>query len=163
MAFITALCLIHFDPSKPIRVETDASDFAIAGILLQPSDEWFKDPAGAVWHPVAFFSRKMDPAEENYETHDKELLAIVKSFEHWRHYLEGSKYPVAVITDHDNLKYFMTTKALTRRQARWAQALSAYDFEIVYRPGKYNPADGPSRRPDYKPGPGETNIMLPTL
>jgi hypothetical protein len=63
-------------------VETDASDFAIAGILLQPSDEWFKDPAGAVWHLVTFFSRKMDPAEENYETYDKELLAIVKSFEH---------------------------------------------------------------------------------
>jgi len=44
----------------------------------------------------------------------------------------------------------MTTKVLSWRQARWAQALSAYDFTIAYRPGKVNPADGPSRRLDYE-------------
>ena len=60
----------------------DTFDFAIVEILLQPLDKWFKDLVGAIWHPVTFFSRKMDPAKENYETHDKELLIIVKSFEH---------------------------------------------------------------------------------
>jgi hypothetical protein len=57
----------------------------------------------------------------------------------------------------------METTTLTRRQARWAQALSAYDFTISYRTGKTNPADGPSRRPDYEIGKGVENIMLPTL
>jgi hypothetical protein len=57
----------------------------------------------------------------------------------------------------------METTMLSRRQARWAQALSAYDFTITYRPGKANPADGPSRRPDYEPEQDQENIMLPTL
>jgi hypothetical protein len=115
------------------------------------------------WHLVAFFSKKLDPAELNYQTHDQELLAIVKSFEKWRHYFEGSQYPIEVLMDHNNLRYFMETTALTRRQARWAQALSAYDFHISYRAGKTNPADGPSRRPDYEVEKGSQNVMLPTL
>ena len=105
----------------------------------------------------------MEPAERNYETHDSELLAIVKSFVHWRHYLEGSQHPIQVLSDHNNLKYFMETIVLSRRQARWAQTLSAYDFTISYQQGKANPADAPSRRPDYEPADGEQNIMLPTL
>lgn len=161
--FTTAPILVHFDPEKPIRVETDASGFAIAGILSQPKEWPTADGATPEWHPVAFYSRKMDKAELNYETHDQELLAIIKSFEQWRHYLEGSRHPVTVMTDHNNLKYFMTTSTLTRRQARWAQVLSAYDFVITYRPGRTNPADGPSRRPDYQANVGEENLMLPTL
>jgi hypothetical protein len=162
-AFVSAPVLRHFDPSRPIRVETDASGFAIAGILSQPGEWPAKDGAKTVWHPVAFYSRKLESAELNYGVHDQELLAIVQCFKHWRHYLEGSRLPFEVLTDHNNLRYFMTTSDLSRRQARWAQVLSAYDFEIVYRPGKSNPADGPSRRPDYEPARGEPNIMLPTL
>jgi hypothetical protein len=158
-AFTSAPMLRHFDPGKPIHLETDASVFAIASILSQPGEGQEKRP----WHPVAFYSRKLEPAEQNYETHDQELLAIVKCFVHWRHYLEGSRFPIKVLSDHANLKYFMDTTTLSRRQARWAQDLSAYDFEIEYRAGKANPADGPSRRPDYEPQKGEVNIMLPTL
>ncbi|OQD66312.1 hypothetical protein PENANT_c346G09629, partial [Penicillium antarcticum] len=103
--------------------------------------------------------------ETRYETHDSELLAIVESFRQWRHYLEGSKFPVRVLTDHANLRYFMTTKVLSGRQARWSEYLAAFDFVIEYRSGKKNPADMPSRRPDYAPKEGETadNSMLPTL
>ena len=72
-------------------------------------------------------------------------------------------HPIEVLTDHNNLKYFMTTTTLSRRQARYAQVLSAYDFEITHRPGSTNPADGPSRRPDYMFGKDDENIMLPTL
>ncbi len=57
----------------------------------------------------------------------------------------------------------MTTKVLSQRQARWALALSAYDFEITYRPGRNNTTDPPSRRPDYELVGDEENIMLPTL
>src|SRR5947208_12437352 len=58
----------------------------------------------------------MTPAERNYDTHDQELLAIVKSFKQWRYYLEGSRHPIVVLADHANLRYFMTTKELSRRQ-----------------------------------------------
>jgi hypothetical protein len=71
---------------------------------------------------------------------------------------------VIVKTDHDNLKHFATKKKLSGRQARWAESLAEFDFVIEHRPGKSNPADGPSRRPDYQQA---VNIvedeMLPIL
>ena len=84
--------------------------------------------------PVAFHSRKFASAEINYDTHDKELLAIVDCFKRWRRYLEGAKHQVTVTTDH-NLELFQTTKMLNRRQARWAQELADYDFKIFFHPG----------------------------
>ena len=161
-AFTGADVLVHFDPSKPIMLETDASGFAIGAVLSQQHVD-INNPANQHWKPVAYFSRKMIPAENNYETHDQELLAIVAAFKHWRHYLEGSAHTVLVKTDHNSLKYFMTKKELNRRQARWAERLSAFDFEIVYRSGKLNPADGPSRRPDYELPQEASSALLPTL
>ncbi|SOV07998.1 uncharacterized protein UDID_17258 [Ustilago sp. UG-2017a] len=69
-AFTSAGVLQHFDYHLPTRLETDASDFAIAGVLKQEHEE--------CWHPVAFYSRKMSSAERNYEIHDKELLAVAR-------------------------------------------------------------------------------------
>ena len=66
----------------------------------------------------------MAPTKYNYEIYDKELLAIIRCFEQWRPKLESSGIPVKVLTDHKSLEYFMTTKTLTRRQARWAEFLS---------------------------------------
>ena len=103
--------LRHFDPDRKTVVETDASDHCIAGILSQFDDE-------GILRPVAFFSKKMIPAECNYEIYDKELLAIIRSFEHWSAELEASAEPVQVFTDHKNLEYFITTKKLNARQAR---------------------------------------------
>ncbi len=71
------------------------------------------------------------------------------SCRHWRHYLEGTRHPVEVLTDHHNLQRFMTTKALTGRQARWWETLSGYNLNIVYKAGSKNPADASSRQPDY--------------
>ena len=88
--FSSVPVLQHFDPSKPICIEMDALRFAITGILSQLGDPIPGRWSDTHWHPVAFWSRKMIPAECNYDTHDKELLAIVKTFKHWRHYLEGS-------------------------------------------------------------------------
>ncbi len=75
----------------------------------------------------------------------------MEAFKAWRHYLEGPQHQVAVLTDHNNLRWFLDTKALTRRQAHWAEFLSGFNFRIDYRAGKRNPADAPSRRADYKP------------
>src|SRR5882762_1535777 len=78
------------------------------------------------------------PAECNYMIYDKELLAIIRSFETWRPETMSvaPDNPVKVFTDHKNLEYFMTTKQLNRRQARWAEFLSEFNFKIMYRPGK---------------------------
>ena len=84
-----------------------------------------------------------------------ELLAIIAAFKHWHHYLKGACHTITVLTDHANLTPFMNIKELTRRQACWAQRLSAYDFTIEYCAGSKNPADGLSRRPDYAPAPAE--------
>ena len=110
-------------------METDASDYVSAGILSQYGDD-------GILHPIAFFSKKHSPAECNYEIYDKELMAIVKAFEEWRPELEGAAHPIQVLSDHKNLEYFMSTKLLNRRQARWSEFLSRFDFKIVYRPGK---------------------------
>ena len=83
------------------------------------------------------------------------MLAIVSAFKEWRHYLEGAAHTVTVYTDHKNLEYFQTTKMLTRRQARWAERLSDFDFKVVYRKGGSNgKADALSRRSEYRPGEG---------
>ena len=154
--FTKAPLLVHFDPKRKIRIETDASGYGIAGILSQLQDD-------GNYHPVAYWSRKMIPAERNYETHDQELLAIVKVFEQWRHYLEGAQQTVDVWTDHDNLRGFMDLKSLSARQRRWVMKLAAVDFEIFHRAGKTNPADPPSRRPDYQGDNPDAITMLPTL
>jgi hypothetical protein len=97
--FTKAPVLAHCDYEKPIRLETDASGFAIAGIISQLA-AWLTsgEEGGRVkdrdWHPIAFLSRTMADAERNYSVGDQEMLAIVKACRHWRHYLEGSKYPV---------------------------------------------------------------------
>lgn len=83
-------------------------------------------------------SKKLENAECNYEIYDKELLAIVRCFEGWRAELQGSHHPITVLTDHRNLEYFMTTKELSRRQVRWNEFLSQFEFFIKSRPGKDN-------------------------
>jgi len=143
--FTTAPILAHFDPTKPVIIETDASDCAIGAVLSQPDDE-------NRLHPVAFHSRKFQPVEIKYEIHDKELLAIVDAFKHWRRYCEGATHQIQVFSDHQNLEYFTTTKVLNRRQARWAQELAGIDFRIYYRPGTHNgKPDALARRPEYHP------------
>jgi len=127
-AFTTAPILTHPDFQKPFFLETDASNFALGAILSQ------LDKDGRL-HPIAFHSRKFTAAEINYEIHDKELLAIVNSFQEWRHFLEGAQHPVTIYTDHKNLEYFMSAKVLNRRQARWSISLSRFNFVITYCPG----------------------------
>ena len=72
----------------------------------------FQDTDSEV-HPVAFKSQTFTGSKLNYDVHNKELLAIFEAFKSWHHYLEGSTFPVDVITDHKNLEYFATTKVLT--------------------------------------------------
>ena len=146
--FTQAPILAHFDPTRPVILETNASDFAIGAVLSQRDDD-------NRLHSVAFHSRKFQPAEINYDIHDKELLAIVDAFKHWRRYCEGAENQIQVFTDHHNLEYFTTTKVLNGRQARWAEQLAGINFRIYYRPGTQNDKpDALSRHSEYRPEKG---------
>lgn len=116
-------------------LESDASGWATGGCLSQ----FHRD---GKLHPVAYFSKKLTPVECNYNIHDKELLAIVRCLTEWRGELIGLQKPFTIITDHSNLKYFMTTRKLTERHVRWSQFLSQFNFLLKYRSGKK------SERPD---------------
>jgi len=128
-AFTSAPILMHWVPDAQLVMETDASDYALAAILsiLTKNNEI---------HPVAFHSRMFSAPELNYDVYDKELLAIFEAFKIWRHYLEGSALPIDVVIDHKNLEYFLTTKVLTRRQARWSEYLSQFNLVICFCPGR---------------------------
>lgn len=150
-AFTTAPILAHWEPHKPLIVETDASDYTIAAILSTIQDD------GKI-HPIAFMSRTLQAAELNYDTHNKELLAIFKAFKAWRHYLEGLGDLVDVITDHKNLEYFSTTKILTRRQVRWSEFLHQFHLIIHFRLGKLGEKlDAVTRQWDVYPKEGDSS------
>jgi len=94
-----------------MRVKADASDYATGGVLsMKCKDE--------KWRPVAFISKLLNAMEQNYEIHDKEMLAVIRCLEAWRYYLEGAKLKFKIWTDHKNLQYFMANQKLNRRQAR---------------------------------------------
>ncbi len=93
--------LCTFRANEPAHIETDASDLAIGACLCQQRDD--------KWHPIAYYSRKMSAAEQNYDIHDKELLAVVYALQNWRVYAE-SYSELTIFTDHKNLLNFTTTK-----------------------------------------------------
>ena len=151
----TTPILIAPNDEKPYRVEADSSDFATGAILSQQGED-------EKWHPIAFYSKSLSPVERNYEIHDKELLAIIRALEEWRHLLEGAKHPFEVWTDHKNLEYFRTSRKLNRRQARWSLYLASFDYTLHHKPGRsMGKADALSRRPDHGSGGDDNdNIVL---
>ncbi|KAK4698188.1 hypothetical protein P7C70_g8097, partial [Phenoliferia sp. Uapishka_3] len=145
ITFTTAPVLIHFQPGTQLVLETDSSDFATAAVISQKVE--------GTLHPIAFWSRKLSPAELNYEIHDKELLPIVESYRHWRAYLEGATELTLIYTDHKNLQFFFSSKVLTRQQARWYESIAGRSFQLIHRPGRLQgKTDTMSRRADYATG-----------
>jgi RNase H-like domain found in reverse transcriptase len=93
------------------------------------------------------------------------MLAIVRSLEEWRHFVEGVEHQVEIWTDHKNLEYFMSAKKLKRRQACWSLLLARFDFLMHYRPGKtMGKSDALSWRSDHGSGAKDNdNMVLLTL
>ena len=132
---MTAPILRTPDYDKEFTVTTDASDFAIGGVLSQEG------------HPVAFFSQKLHGAELNWTTHEKELFAVKEAITKWEHYL-GQRH-FKVLTDNRAVTYLHTQEKLSLKQARWLELFSRFNFEVVHVPGKDNHvADALSRRDD---------------
>ncbi|RVW22706.1 Transposon Tf2-2 polyprotein [Vitis vinifera] len=121
------------DHTKVFEVHTDASDFAIGGVLMQER------------HPIAFESRKLNDAERRYTVQEKEMTVIVHCLRTWRHYLLGSHFIVK--TDNVATSYFQTQKKLSPKQARWQDFLAEFDYTLEYKPGSPNHvADALSRK-----------------
>ena len=135
--------LLHFLSGRPIVIETDASDYALGAVMSQECED-------GCLHPVAFHSRKFQPAKINYDIHNKEMLAIVAVLKKWEHMPKSCQEEFTVFTDYKNLEYFTSTKVLSRRQARWVEFLSEFWFKVDYRPAHLNTkADVLSRHRDY--------------
>ncbi len=130
--FTNTPVLIHPDPEQQFVVEVDASDSGVGAVLSQHL------PADKKLHPCAFFSRRLSPAERNYDVGNRELLAVVLALQEWRHWLEGAAQPFIIWTDHKNLSYLRTARRLNSRQARWALFLGRFRFTLTYRPGSRN-------------------------
>ena len=144
-AVTAAPVLRHFDPKRQAILETDTSDYVTGGVLSQFDDD-------GVLHPIAYYSKSIIAAEYNYHIYDKELLAIIRCFEQWRPELEFTSLPIQIFTDHQALTTFMTTKELSRRQARYLDTLLEFNFQVVFRPGKRNEkADALIRMPGSTP------------
>src|SRR5260370_33281590 len=111
------MVLANWSPELLMTVETDASDGATTGIILVTTLD------NEIW-PVAFHSHSLHSMEQNYDTHDKELLVIFIAFKRWHN------YPVDTVTDHKNLEYFMTTKKLMQCQVRWSEFLLPFNLKI---------------------------------
>jgi RNase H-like domain found in reverse transcriptase len=149
-AFISTPVLTHYKPSCLLVIETDASDYALAAILSQVESN------GEI-HLVTYLSQTFSDTELNYNTHDKELMAIYEVFKAWRHYLEGTEVLIDVVMDHKNLEYFCTRWILSMRQAWWSTFMSGFNMAIRFRPGRLRTKpDALTRRPDlYTKGEGK--------
>ena len=127
-------------------MEADVSDYITGGVLSIECDD-------ELWRPVAFLSKSLNEIERNYEIHDKEMLAIIRGSESWRHLLEGAQSKFEIWTDHKNLEYFMKVKKLNWRQARWALYLSRFNFMLKHVPEtRMGKTDRLSKRSDRKVG-----------
>ncbi len=143
-ALAKATLLCHPDPKAPIALTTDASDFALGGVLEQK--------VKGHWQPLAFFSRKLRSSEREYSTFDRELLGIHLGIRHFRYFLEGR--PFAVFTDHKPLILAMAkiSEPWSGRQGRQLAAISEYTTDIRHVAGKSNlVADALSRAPSDTP------------
>ena len=113
--FTKELMLAALDLDKKMRMEVDALDYAIGGVLSMEC----KDGKWQRWEVATsnLSLKSLNETEKNYEIHDKEILVVIRGLETWRHLLEGTKYKFEVWTDHKNLEYFMKAQKLNHRQA----------------------------------------------
>lgn len=125
-----ATLLAHPNPNAKLSIHVDASDHALGGVVLQ----WNENQ----WQPLSFYSQKLSPAQINYSTYDKELLAIYEGLKHFQPILEGTTF--TIFTDHKPLTHAFTQKnsKATPRQVRQLNYISQFSTDIRHVPGKKN-------------------------
>src|ERR1700676_3314879 len=128
-ATTSAPILVLPDMLLPFKVTTDACSRAIGAVLSQNN--------GKGDQPIAYLSKKLSGAEQNWPAHEQELFAVVNALKHWKHYLLGSRFDV--YTDSIALKTIMTQRNLSRKQFRWVMELQEFlPFNVIHVSGKKN-------------------------
>ena len=110
-----------------MKVEADPSEYAIEEVLSMKCED-------EKWRLVAFISKLLNETERNYEIHDREMLAIIRYLDEWRHLLEETQNKFEIWSNHKNLEYFISSQKLNCRQARWALYLSRFNFMLKHVP-----------------------------
>ncbi|KAA0042451.1 reverse transcriptase [Cucumis melo var. makuwa] len=130
---IKAPCLALPNFDKSFEIECDVSGIGIGAVLMQEKQ------------PIMFFSEKLNGAQLNYSTYDKELHALVRALKVWQHYLWPKEF--VIHTDHESLKHLKGQTKLNKRHAKWVEFIETFPYVIHYKKGKDNMvADALSRR-----------------
>ena len=121
-ALANASLLVHPKPDAPTSIITDASEVAVGAVLQQR--------IGQVWCPIAYFSKRLQPAETRYSAFDRELLAAYLAIKHFRHFVEGRAFHL--LTDHKPLAFALTRQSerLSPRQSRHLDYISQFTSDI---------------------------------
>ncbi|UYV61070.1 K02A2.6-like, partial [Cordylochernes scorpioides] len=129
-ALVNTALLAYPDTELPISLCTDASDRAVGSVLQKLDNN--------NWKPIAFFSKKLNPAQCNYSTYDRELLAIYLSIKFFKHLLEAREF--TILTDHKPLIYAFKQKneKASPIQLRHLQYFSQFTTDIKYIKGTDN-------------------------
>ena len=118
---------------------TDALAYSVGAVLSQEG-EINPCTQKPTQHTIAYYSATFILKEKNYDIYERELLAVLKSLEHWRPRLAATKMPVTVLTDHANLTFWKNPRKVNRRVARWFTTLQDYNLQIKHVPGKLHTA-----------------------
>lgn len=121
---MSASILEYFARNLQTILKAEAYNFTISGILYQFH--------GKIFYSVAFLSHTMNEAKRNYDIHCKEMLTIVTYIKITHHYFKIIKHKIAIITNQDNLQYFVTTKVYDKCQTRRAKKVGELTFTIIY-------------------------------
>ena len=115
---------------KQFLLMVDASDVGAGAVLMQSDSE-------GIEHPVCYFSRKFNPSQRNYSTIEKEALVALQNFDVYR-YLNATKYPIVVYTDHNPLVFINRIRNHNQRLSRWGLLLQEYNLDVHHIRGKEN-------------------------
>ena len=141
--------LAYPDHNRVFHIDTDASDYQLGGRIFQyfdhATDKLEDGSPKQVERDIGFYTRKLNSAQRNYSTIEKELLSIIEIFKEFRTTLLGAR--IIVNTDHKNLTYKLSQFS-TQRVMRWKLSLEEFGAVYNYKPGVVNlVADALSRVP----------------
>ena len=135
---VSAPLLAHHEADGEMEMHTNASGYGLGAVLMQKVADEF--------HPIAYISRRLSPAESNYHSNELECLALVWALSKLRHYLNGR--PFRVKTDSNVVRWLCQKKEIKGKFARWIIEMQEFDFSIEHLKGIDNRvADALSRHP----------------
>ncbi|XP_064080620.1 uncharacterized protein LOC135197485 [Macrobrachium nipponense] len=118
------------DYDRPFYMAVDASDIGVGAVLFQEKEQ--------VRHPVAYYSKKLNPAQTRYSTIEKELLGLVLAMKHFESYHSDHKFPLTILTDHNPLVYLTNFRNQNKRLMRWCLDLQDHNWQIQHIKGTDN-------------------------